>query len=161
MSVVVGPPPQPGGPLGFDEALQLTDVAGRLTEFVLMGLQLDADYRAARYDLTEASRWLTGYVEEAILWKPCGLDATEWAIMRRHTEIGEGIVASIGPLAHLATAIRAAHERWDGGGYPDGLRGELIPLASRIVFACGAYDAMTADRTYRTARASADALREL
>jgi two-component system, cell cycle response regulator len=116
MSVVVGPPPQPGGPLGFDEALQLTDVAGRLTEFVLMGL---------------------------------------------HTEIGEGIVASIGPLAHLATAIRAAHERWDGGGYPDGLRGEQIPLASRIVFACGAYDAMTADCTYRTARASADALREL
>jgi HD-GYP domain-containing protein (c-di-GMP phosphodiesterase class II) len=100
-------------------------------------------------------------VPEAILWKPGELDPAEWAIMRRHTEIGESIVTGIEPLAHLAAAIRAAHERWDGEGYPDGLRGEQIPLASRIVFACDAYDAMTTDRTYRPAIAPAEAIGEV
>lgn len=70
--------------------------------------------------------------------------------MRQHPAVGERIVASIDGLAHLRAAVRAEHERWDGSGYPDGLAGEAIPLASRICLACDAYDAMTTDRPYRS-----------
>jgi len=81
--------------------------------------------------------------------------------MRQHPAIGERIVASTGGLAHLAPAIRAEHERWDGKGYPDGLKGEEIPLASRIVFACDAFHAMTSDRPYRKSIGVRAALEEL
>ena len=67
----------------------------------------------------------------------------------------------IAGLEHLAPALRAEHERWDGGGYPDGLAGELIPLASRIVFACDAWHAMTSDRPYRARMPQWEALAEL
>ena len=81
--------------------------------------------------------------------------------MRRHPVIGERIIAAIPPLAHLAPAIRAEHERWDGGGYPDGLAGDRIPMASRIVFACDAWHAMTSDRPYRAAMPRGAARAEL
>jgi response regulator RpfG family c-di-GMP phosphodiesterase len=81
--------------------------------------------------------------------------------MRQHPVIGEKIVASLRELRHLAPAIRSAHERWAGGGYPDGLRGEAIPIASRIVFACDAYDAMTSDRPYQAAVSDDEAREEL
>jgi HD-GYP domain-containing protein (c-di-GMP phosphodiesterase class II) len=100
-------------------------------------------------------------VPEAILWKTGPLDGAERAIMNRHTEIGEAIVAKIGPLAHLGPAIRSAHERWDAGGYPDGIAAADIPLASRIVFVCDAYDAMTTDRSYRLAITAQQAREEL
>jgi len=64
-------------------------------------------------------------------------------------------------LAHLAPAVRAEHERRDGDGYPDGLTGDEIPIASRIVFVCDAYHAMTSDRPYRRAMSAADARAEL
>jgi HD-GYP domain-containing protein (c-di-GMP phosphodiesterase class II) len=64
-------------------------------------------------------------------------------------------------LARLAPAIRAEHERWDGTGYPDGLAGTQIPIASRIVLACDAYHAMTSDRPYRKAMPTQDARAEL
>ncbi len=86
---------------------------------------------------------------DSILSKPGPLTFEETAVMRRHPEEGERIVAAIPELAHLAPAIRAEHERWDGTGYPDGLEGEAIPTASRIVLACDAWDAMTSDRPYR------------
>ena len=70
-------------------------------------------------------------------------------------------VASLDGLAHLAPAVRAEHERWDGRGYPDGLEGEEIPVASRIVLACDAYDAMTSDRPYRCAMDPGDARTQL
>src|SRR3712207_2084393 len=81
--------------------------------------------------------------------------------MREHPAIGERIVASIERLDHLAPAIRAEHERWDGGGYPDGLSTDAIPLASRIILACDALHAMTSDRPYRKAMALIDAEAEL
>jgi HD-GYP domain-containing protein (c-di-GMP phosphodiesterase class II) len=71
--------------------------------------------------------------------------------MRMHPVIGEEIVASTKGLSHLAPAIRAEHERWDGEGYPDGLSGEEIPIASRIILVCDAFHAMTSDRPYRKA----------
>jgi HD-GYP domain-containing protein (c-di-GMP phosphodiesterase class II) len=86
---------------------------------------------------------------DPILTKAGGLSDEEWTQMRQHTAIGARIVASTDGLAHLAPAIRATHERWDGLGYPDGLAGEEIPRASRIVALCDAYDAMVSPRPYR------------
>ena len=70
-------------------------------------------------------------VPDAILQKPGRLTAPEWDVMREHPSIGAQIVSAIGSLSHLAPAVRAEHERWDGAGYPDGLAGEAVPLASR------------------------------
>ncbi len=100
-------------------------------------------------------------VGDAILNKPGPLNDAEWKIMRMHPAIGEEIVASTKGLSHLAPAIRAEHERWDGKGYPDGLSGEGIPIASRVVLACDAFHAMTSDRPYRKALGVGAALGEL
>ncbi|MBI5106741.1 MAG: diguanylate cyclase [Solirubrobacterales bacterium] len=87
-------------------------------------------------------------VPDGILGKPGPLDDEEWAIMRQHTIVGERILAAAPALRPVAALVRASHERWDGGGYPDGLAGEAIPLGARIITACDAYDAMRADRPY-------------
>ena len=79
-------------------------------------------------------------------------DPDEWAFIRRHTVIGERIIAAAPALEPVAELVRSSHERWDGGGYPDGLAAEAIPLGARIVAVADAFDAMTADRAYRTAR---------
>ena len=100
-------------------------------------------------------------VPDAILRKPGGLTAPEWEVMREHPAIGAQIVSAIGSLSHLAPAVRAEHERWDGGGYPDGLAGEAVPLASRICFVCDAWHAMTSDRPYRRALSAEQARAEL
>jgi diguanylate cyclase (GGDEF)-like protein len=100
-------------------------------------------------------------VPEAILQKPGALTDAEWQIMRAHPAIGERVVGSIPTLAHLAPAVRGEHERWDGAGYPDGLAGEQIPVASRICLACDAWHAMTSDRPYRAALSDGDARAEL
>jgi HD-GYP domain-containing protein (c-di-GMP phosphodiesterase class II) len=81
--------------------------------------------------------------------------------MRRHTIIGERIVAAAPALRDVATLVRASHERHDGGGYPDGLAGEQIPLGARIVSICDSFDAMVADRPYRAALTPDVALAEL
>jgi HD-GYP domain-containing protein (c-di-GMP phosphodiesterase class II) len=81
--------------------------------------------------------------------------------MRQHTVIGERILNADPVLQPVARLVRASHERWDGGGYPDGLAGTAIPLAARIVAACDALDAMTSDRCYQGARSLADALAEM
>jgi hypothetical protein len=100
-------------------------------------------------------------IGDAILNKPRALTDVEWQVMRMHPVIGEEIVASTKGLSHLAPAIRAEHERWDGEGYPDGLSGEEIPIASRIILVCDAFHAMTSDRPYRKALDVHVALREL
>jgi PAS domain S-box-containing protein/diguanylate cyclase (GGDEF)-like protein len=87
-------------------------------------------------------------VPDAILNKPGPLLPEEWELIRRHTLIGERIVAAAPALAHLAKLIRSSHERHDGTGYPDQLSGDDIPLASRIIAVCDAYDAITSDRPY-------------
>ncbi len=89
------------------------------------------------------------------------LNDAEWKLMKMHPVIGEEIVASTKGLSHLAPAIRADHERWDGEGYPDGLSGEEIPIASRIVLVCDAFHAMTSDRPHRKALGVEAALGEL
>jgi len=100
-------------------------------------------------------------IPDAILGKPGPLDDEEWGLMYEHPIIGAGIVASIEPLAHLAPAVRAEHERCDGKGYPDGLSREQIPLASRITLVCDAHHAMLSSRPYRAAMQPAAAVAEL
>jgi len=100
-------------------------------------------------------------IPDDILNKPGPLDHDEWAFMRRHTLIGERIVAAAPALSPVAKLVRASHEHWDGGGYPDRLAGERIPLGARIVAVCDAYDAIVTDRPYRPARSAAQALLEL
>ena len=100
-------------------------------------------------------------VPDSILRKRGPLDAHEWRVMREHPIVGARIVESVPGLERLAPAIRAEHERWDGNGYPDGLAGEAIPLASRIVFVCDAFHAMISNRPYRKAMSEASARLDL
>ena len=81
--------------------------------------------------------------------------------MRRHPAAGEQIVRGIPALTHLAPLLRAMHEHWDGGGYPDGLSGEQIPLPARIVMACDAYEAIISERPYDPSRPPEAAVAEL
>jgi HD-GYP domain-containing protein (c-di-GMP phosphodiesterase class II) len=96
-----------------------------------------------------------------ILNKPAELTREEFETMAQHTIIGERIISRIDYLVPIARIIRSAHERWDGSGYPDGYHGDEIPLSSRILLVCDAFDAMTTDRPYRSALPVADALDEL
>jgi HD-GYP domain-containing protein (c-di-GMP phosphodiesterase class II) len=100
-------------------------------------------------------------VADAILRKRGPLEPHEWVMMREHPVVGARIVERLHSLRHLSRAIRAEHERWDGNGYPDGLREEDIPLPSRIVLACDAYHAMVSNRPYRAAIRESAALQEL
>jgi diguanylate cyclase (GGDEF)-like protein len=100
-------------------------------------------------------------IDPAIVAKPGPLDDAEWAEMRTHTIAGEDLLLAAPPLEAIAPLVRASHERWDGGGYPDGVAGERIPLAARIVAACDAFDAMVTDRPYRRGMSAADAKAEL
>jgi two-component system, cell cycle response regulator len=100
-------------------------------------------------------------IPDAILSKPGPLEAEEWRFMRRHTILGERILSAASALGPVARLVRSSHERFDGGGYPDGLQGEEIPLGARIIFVCDAYDAMTTDRAYSRAIAPAAAIHEL
>ena len=100
-------------------------------------------------------------IPDEILEKAGPLDEAEWVFMRQHSVIGERILGAAPALAPVARLVRSSHERWDGGGYPDGLAGEAIPLGARIVFVCDAYDAMTSDRCYQRARTPQSAIADL
>ena len=99
-------------------------------------------------------------VADAILNKPAPLDDAEWEVMRGHARVGQAIVAAA-DLADEAEWVLHHHERVDGGGYPDGLRDDAIPLESRIILVADSFEAMTADRPYRSALPVEDALVEL
>jgi two-component system, cell cycle response regulator len=100
-------------------------------------------------------------IPNEILNKPGPLDRAELGLIRRHTIVGERIISAAPSLSPVARVVRASHERWDGTGYPDGLAGEEIPVAARIIAACDAYHAMTSDRPYEAAVPPAAALAEL
>jgi diguanylate cyclase (GGDEF)-like protein/putative nucleotidyltransferase with HDIG domain len=100
-------------------------------------------------------------IPDHILNKPAKLSEEEWALMREHPVIGERILRAIPGMGGVARIVRHEHESFDGSGYPDGLRGEEIPIGSRIILACDTYHAMTSDRPYRARMPHADAVREL
>ncbi|NTW05910.1 MAG: diguanylate cyclase [Peptococcaceae bacterium] len=90
-------------------------------------------------------------IEESILNKSSLLDETEWAEMKRHPETGFRILSNLIEMSDMAEFVLSHHERWDGTGYPKGLKGEEIPLKSRIICICEAYDAMLSNRPYQDA----------
>jgi HD-GYP domain-containing protein (c-di-GMP phosphodiesterase class II) len=100
-------------------------------------------------------------IADSILLKPGPLTEEEWEIMRTHPTIGERMLKDVDFLAPALQVVRWHHERWDGKGYPDGLREDQIPLAARIVSVCDAFDAMTSDRPYRPALPTEAAINEL
>lgn len=132
-----------------------------LTERVAQELALDeAEVRKVRTAALLHDIGKVGIPDE-ILHKPGPLDEREWEIMRQHPAIGERIMRSIPGMGPIARVVRHEHERWDGGGYPDGIAGEKIPIAARIILACDAYHAMVSDRPYRQAMPHHAAMAEL
>jgi HD-GYP domain-containing protein (c-di-GMP phosphodiesterase class II) len=100
-------------------------------------------------------------IGESILLKPAGLTPEERSAVEQHAAIGSRIVEHVPGLSGIAPAVLHHHERWDGGGYPEGLRGEEIPLEARIIAVADSYSAMTADRPYRRRMPSHTAQAEL
>jgi diguanylate cyclase (GGDEF)-like protein/PAS domain S-box-containing protein len=137
------------------------DVVTGLCEAVAMKLGIPEDdmgpllQAASLHDVGKIA------VPDEILNKPGPLDESEWEFMRRHTVIGERILAAAPALTVAARIVRSCHERFDGTGYPDGLAGEEIPLGARVIAVCDAYDAMVSERPYRGPMEWARALAEL
>ncbi len=96
-----------------------------------------------------------------ILNKPGPLNDEEWEIIREHTVIGERMLRAVPEMGAVANMVRHSHESWDGSGYPDGLAGEEIPLASRIILCADAFHAIRSDRPYRPGRSADEALKEV
>ena len=117
---------------------------------------LDTVVRAAElHDLGKVA------VADAMLLKPNSLEPRERAIVERHCEVGERILASAPSMSAVAQLVRASHERYDGTGYPDSRSGEDIPLGARIIAVCDAFHAMTADRPYHQAINPSEAIADL
>jgi HD-GYP domain-containing protein (c-di-GMP phosphodiesterase class II) len=100
-------------------------------------------------------------IPDSILNKPGELNEDEWVIMKRHAEIGSRITQSVPEFVRISDYILSHHEQWDGNGYPRGLKGEEIPVLSRILSIVDAYDAMTSERSYRKPLTQDDAIQEL
>ena len=102
-------------------------------------------------------------IPDRILLKPGKLDADEWTVMQTHSAIGADLLSgSSSPLIQMAAVIAASHhERWDGSGYPKGVRGEDIPLVGRICAVCDVFDALTSERPYKKAWSVEDSVAEI
>ena len=100
-------------------------------------------------------------VDEIILNKPGKLDEGEWEIMRRHPEIGYRILSASSEFNDLSRAVLEHHERWDGNGYPRGLKGEQISYQARIIMIADSYDAMTSERSYKKPLGQEEAIEEI
>jgi two-component system, cell cycle response regulator len=100
-------------------------------------------------------------IPDEVLHKRGSLSAEEWELMRKHTLIGERVLEAAPAFGQVAKLVRSTHERWDGDGYPYGLAGREIPLGSRVILICDAYNAMVEGRPYRPAMTSEEALEEL
>ena len=120
------------------------------------GQQRNVEFAALLHDVGKIA------VPKEIVNKPGKLDEHEWAIIRTHTIEGQRMLERVGGfMCEVGGIVRASHERWDGEGYPDRLRGVEIPLEARIVSCCDAFNAMTTDRSYRKAMSVSAALAEL
>jgi two-component system cell cycle response regulator len=134
---------------------------GRLAAAVARGFGLDDQTILDIVDAAHLHDIGKLALPEQLLHKAGPLDEEEWKVMKTHTLLGEQLLSGIPALATVARVVRSSHERWDGGGYPDGLRGEQIPIGARIILVCDAYDAMVTDRSYRPALGHAAAVEEL
>lgn len=138
--------------------------AGHCERLAFIGVALGVAIGLAREELVALYRG--GYlhdvgkvgIPDSILFKPGKLDADEWVIMRSHPARGEEICRPLKSLQPVLPIIRHHHERWDGSGYPDGLRGEQIPMLARILQMADIYDALTSPRPYKPAYSPARAM---
>ena len=138
--------------------------AGHCERLALLGVTLGIAMGLTRASLMALYRG--GYlhdigkvgIPDSILFKPDKLSAEEWVTMRSHTTRGEDICRPMKSLAPILPIIRHHHERWDGSGYPDGLRGEQTPLLARVLQVVDIYDALTMPRAYKPAYSPAHAL---
>jgi HD-GYP domain-containing protein (c-di-GMP phosphodiesterase class II) len=122
----------------------------------VVGAELEAlRYAAGLHDIGKLA------IPDDVLEKPGPLTDEEWELIRNHTIVGERILASAPALERSARLVRWSHERLDGQGYPDGLSGEDVPLAARIIAAANAYDAMLTPQSYQPTRTPEEALAEL
>ena len=137
-----------------EDVVQLAVAVGNLLHLDYASL-VELEFAARLHDVGKIR------VPDAVLHKPGALDEREYDVIRCHSAWGAETLAGIPGLEAVAAVVRFHHERWDGSGYPDGLGGARIPLASRIISVCDAYAAMTADRPYRDAMDSDDALHEV
>jgi HD-GYP domain-containing protein (c-di-GMP phosphodiesterase class II) len=145
--------------LGLAEAIEAKDPytkghCGRTAVFAL-ALGREAKLPESDLELLEMGSFLHDIgkigVRDAVLTKPAALDESEWTHMRIHPLVGAQIASQLDMLRPIVPCIRNHHERWQGGGYPDNLAGEGIPLLARIVCLADAYDAMATDRPYKSA----------
>jgi two-component system cell cycle response regulator len=100
-------------------------------------------------------------IPDDVLHKPGPLSDADWRLIREHTVVGQRILSASPALRRIGVIVRATHEHWNGAGYPDGLAGEAIPLAARVITVCDAFDAMTSRRTYRPPLTVPEAIAEL
>jgi hypothetical protein len=137
-----------------EDVVRLACAVGRLLGLEATSL-VELEFAARLHDVGKIR------VPDAILHKPGPLDEDEYETICCHTAWGAETLSGIPGLEAVATVVRFHHERWDGEGYPDGLRGARIPLASRIICACDAFAAMVADRPYRDAMSPPEAIAEV
>jgi len=140
-----------------EHADEVAELAGAVAERLGMAGE---DLRAVRYAALLHDVGKVG-VRSDLLGKPCKLDPEEFEEIKRHSLIGARMLSRIPFFSDVVPLVRGTHERWDGGGYPDGLTGERIPAGARVIAVCDAFHAMTSDRPYRTAVPEGVALAEL
>jgi len=130
---------------------RVSDLAGRLGE------QLGLGAREVELLRTAGSLHDLGMigVRDDVLAKPGPLNEEDWAVMRRHSDIGADLIAQFSAIADVAPLVRHHHERWDGSGYPVGLKGNVIPLGARILSVADSFGAITEARLYRKLPSSA------
>jgi diguanylate cyclase (GGDEF)-like protein len=137
------------------------DGVAELVEHVAKRLDIDGEelaqvkHAASLHDIGKVA------IPDAIITKPTKLTDEEWAFMRRHTLIGERILAAAPALGGAARLVRSSHEAWNGSGYPDALANVEIPVGARIIAICDAFDAMISDRPYAPRKTIDEALAEL
>lgn len=141
----------------FDHAHRVAALATRVAS--ALGLETAAVEEVERAALLHDIGKIA--IPEAVLWKPAPLTDEEREIMRRQPQLGHEVLRNMPFLAHAADIVLATQERFDGSGYPRGLRGEHIPVGARIIAAVDAYDAMTHPRVHRDPIAPSEAIFEL
>jgi HD-GYP domain-containing protein (c-di-GMP phosphodiesterase class II) len=131
-------------------AVHSTEVAGLALEIgkelgMSQGVLEQVDIAARVHDIGKVA------IPDSILLKPGPLNDAEWKVMKTHPVVSAQLIEGLEIYSSVADAVRHEHERWDGSGYPDGLRGERIPLLSRVIAAADIYNALSTDRPYRKA----------
>jgi two-component system, cell cycle response regulator len=145
---------QPDHDRHVDGVARLAFETGRALE--LDAEDLDVLVRAAEmHDIGKVA------IPDEIINKPGPLDESELELMRNHPKVGERVLYAAPALREVGKVVRSTHEHWDGSGYPDGLAGEEIPLAARVILICNAYDAMVESRPYGIPLSEAEAITEL